>query len=92
MAFSPRVRVADIPRNTDWRSLVAPTLLVVVVVVASLAVHRTGVITDPERLGAVLSGFGPFAPLAFVALQAAQVLVAPIPGPALALASGYLFG
>jgi uncharacterized membrane protein YdjX (TVP38/TMEM64 family) len=62
------------------------------VVVTTAAVHRTGIVTDPERLRAVLSGFGPFAPLAFVVLQAAQVLVAPIPGPALALAAGYLFG
>lgn len=58
----------------------------------TVAVHRTGVLTDPEHLRVLLAGFGPFAPLAFVALQAAQVLVAPIPGPALALASGYLFG
>ncbi|MEF8827066.1 MAG: hypothetical protein V5A34_11250 [Halapricum sp.] len=32
------------------------------------------------------------APLAFVLLQAVQVVIAPIPGQVLALASGWLFG
>jgi uncharacterized membrane protein YdjX (TVP38/TMEM64 family) len=47
---------------------------------------------DPVAVRAWVRGFGPWAPVAFVALQALQVVVAPIPGHVLGLASGYLFG
>lgn len=47
---------------------------------------------DPGRLRALLAGFGPYAPVAFVALQAAQVVLAPIPGQLLGVVGGYLFG
>lgn len=47
---------------------------------------------DPAALRETIAGFGPYAPLAFVALQAVQVLVAPVPGQALGFVSGYLFG
>jgi Uncharacterized conserved protein len=39
-----------------------------------------------------LDGLGPLAPVAFVALQTGQVVVAPIPGQMLAGVGGYLFG
>jgi len=39
-----------------------------------------------------LAGLGWYAPLAFVALQAVQVIVAPIPGQILGGVAGYLFG
>jgi uncharacterized membrane protein YdjX (TVP38/TMEM64 family) len=46
----------------------------------------------PEELRAWLEGFGVLAPVVFTLLQAAQVVVAPIPGQVVALAAGYLFG
>lgn len=46
----------------------------------------------PERLQALVARLGPLSPLAIVGLQAAQVLLAPIPGQVVGLASGYLFG
>ena len=49
-------------------------------------------LTDPERVRAEVAGFGPYAPLAFVTLQAVQVVVAPIPGQLLGGVAGYLFG
>lgn len=39
-----------------------------------------------------LAGFGILAPLVFIALQAVQVVAAPIPGQAAAVVAGYLFG
>lgn len=48
--------------------------------------------TQRERLQALIGHLGPFGPLGLIALQAAQVIVAPIPGQALGLASGYLYG
>lgn len=47
---------------------------------------------DPGALRATIRGFGVWAPVAFVVLQAAQVVVAPIPGQVFGFASGYLFG
>ncbi len=39
-----------------------------------------------------LRGFGPYAPLAFIVVQALQVVLAPIPGEATGILGGYLFG
>lgn len=47
---------------------------------------------DPAALRRWVLSFGVFAPAAFVLLQAAQVVVAPVPGQAVALVGGYLFG
>ncbi|RLM96328.1 TVP38/TMEM64 family protein [Haloarcula sp. Atlit-7R] len=47
---------------------------------------------DPVWLRRRLAAFGAFAPYAFVALQALQVLLAPIPGQLLGGVGGYLFG
>jgi uncharacterized membrane protein YdjX (TVP38/TMEM64 family) len=49
-------------------------------------------LSDPERLREWLRDIGPWGPVAFVLLQAVQVVVAPIPGHVLGLASGYVFG
>ncbi len=48
--------------------------------------------TDPAVWRETIAGFGAFAPVAFVVLQAAQVIVAPIPAPVTAIVGGYLFG
>jgi uncharacterized membrane protein YdjX (TVP38/TMEM64 family) len=47
---------------------------------------------DPTALRQVVRGFGVLAPVAFVLLAAVQVVVAPVPGQVLGLASGWLFG
>ncbi|MDZ5810849.1 TVP38/TMEM64 family protein [Halorubrum sp. AD140] len=49
-------------------------------------------LTDAEALRLWLRQFGVLAPLVFVAIQALQVIVAPIPGQVVALVAGYLFG
>jgi len=49
-------------------------------------------LSDPVALRETIAAYGPTAPVVFVALQALQVLIAPIPGQILGLASGYLFG
>ena len=49
-------------------------------------------LTDPRALRAFVLGFGVWAPVAFLALQTAQVVFAPIPGAVLGFVSGYLFG
>jgi uncharacterized membrane protein YdjX (TVP38/TMEM64 family) len=49
-------------------------------------------LADPDWVRSTVAGFGPLAPLVFVALQALQVVFAPIPGQALGGVAGYLFG
>lgn len=53
---------------------------------------RVAWLGDPATLREVVRGFGVLAPVAFVLLAALQVVVAPVPGQVLALASGWLFG
>lgn len=47
---------------------------------------------DVESLRAWIAQFGPLAPIVFTLVQTVQVVVAPIPGQAVALVAGYLFG
>ncbi|MFB6295739.1 MAG: TVP38/TMEM64 family protein [Halobacteriales archaeon] len=47
---------------------------------------------QPEELQVWIGQFGVLAPLVFTLLQTLQVIFAPIPGQALALVAGYLFG
>ncbi|PAU83412.1 TVP38/TMEM64 family protein [Halorubrum salipaludis] len=72
-------------------------LAIVVVAAAFVGLYLfvreyAGFITDAEALRAWLRQFGVLAPLVFVAVQALQVVVAPIPGQVVALVAGYLFG
>lgn len=66
--------------------------VVVGLVALAVVLGRVDPLRDPAALRAWLLGFGPAAPVAFVCLQALQVVVAPVPGQVLGLASGYLFG
>jgi len=45
-----------------------------------------------ETIQAWLAQFGPWAPLATIGLNAAQVLLAPIPGAIIGVTNGYLYG
>jgi uncharacterized membrane protein YdjX (TVP38/TMEM64 family) len=45
-----------------------------------------------EQIEAWIAGFGPWAPLVTIGLNAAQVLLAPVPGQIIGLTNGYLFG
>lgn len=47
---------------------------------------------DPEAVRAVLAELGPFAPLAFVAAEAFQVIVVPVPGQPFEVPGGWVFG
>lgn len=49
-------------------------------------------LADPDRLRSAILGLGPWAPVGFVLLQAAQVVAAPVPGQVLGFVGGYLFG
>jgi uncharacterized membrane protein YdjX (TVP38/TMEM64 family) len=74
------------------------TLLRVGALVLALVTVGAGVrlfaptLFDPLALRALVLSFGPLAPVAFVLLQAVQVVVAPVPGQVVGLVGGYLFG
>ena len=70
---------------------------VAVLVVLSAVVWRWGaqawaLARDRAALQAWIASFGAWAPLVTIALNAAQVVAAPIPGQVIGLANGYLFG
>jgi len=47
---------------------------------------------SPKRLRAFIMSFGPYAAVAFVAIQALQVVFAPVPGEVTGFVGGFLFG
>jgi uncharacterized membrane protein YdjX (TVP38/TMEM64 family) len=47
---------------------------------------------NQQRFQEWVAGFGPWAPVVSIGLNAAQVLLAPIPGQIVGLANGYLYG
>jgi uncharacterized membrane protein YdjX (TVP38/TMEM64 family) len=71
-------------------------LLAVVAVVAVLAVRYwrevAAFLSSPDELRAWLARLGPLGPLGLIAFNAVQVVVAPVPGYPVQIASGYLFG
>jgi uncharacterized membrane protein YdjX (TVP38/TMEM64 family) len=79
-------------RNYLW---VRPVVLVVVVGGLSFVSYKTGLFhffLKKERLLSFLQSLGPLAVLGFVLLQAAQVVLAPVPGEVTGLLGGYLYG
>lgn len=70
----------------------ALVLLIALAATLYLVRNRLSLLTDAERLRAFVGGFGVWAPVVVVVLQALQVVLAPVPGQVLALVSGYLFG
>lgn len=54
--------------------------------------HYLTLFRDPVRLREWVRDWGAWAPLGIIGLQMTQVLIAPIPGHVVGLASGYLFG
>nr|WP_272904868.1 TVP38/TMEM64 family protein [Halobacterium sp. TGN-42-S1] len=84
MFTTPRDRV---------RALTALVVLTGAVAAATLLLARAlPDLGDPRAVREWVRSFGTLAPVAFVALQATQVVVAPVPGQVLGFAGGYLFG
>lgn len=68
-------------------------VLVLAFLAATVVVQRHfAFLTDTPALREFIRGYGLLAPVVLVALQAVQVVVAPVPGQVLAVVAGYLFG
>jgi uncharacterized membrane protein YdjX (TVP38/TMEM64 family) len=81
-------------RQRRWLTIGAVALVAVLAVAGVWLVRAplAAIFRDPASLHGALRRYGVWAPVVFMALQAAQVIVAPIPGHVLALAAGALFG
>jgi uncharacterized membrane protein YdjX (TVP38/TMEM64 family) len=75
-------------------ALVAFPLLVAAIVVPVIVWHGElwKIFASGERLREWVAAWGPAAPLVFIAVQVAQVIIFAIPGEVTQVAGGYLFG
>ena len=67
----------------------------VVLAAVLLLTNAQAIFASLERMSYArewIAGFGPLAPLAYIMLNIAQVVVAPFPGSFMGVAAGYLFG
>jgi uncharacterized membrane protein YdjX (TVP38/TMEM64 family) len=79
-------------RNGIWLKIV---LCVLVVGLLTLVLYKSGALRfflSKDRITAFLDSLGPLSFVGFVLLQAAQVVVAPIPGEVTGFIGGYIYG
>lgn len=80
-------------KRSRQRTIGVLVLVAVIFLAGSLVVDRyVPGLADVETLRGIILSFGALAPIAFVLIQAAQVVVAPVPGQLLGFVAGYLFG
>lgn len=85
-----RILSPDVSARRVTRDL---AVVAVVLLAAYLGVRRFApYLLDAAGFREFVAGFGPWAPVAYVAVQAAQVVAAPVPGQVVGFAGGYLFG
>ena len=93
--YSPRVR--QVARAPVWTNRVVLTfaLLTATALTATFLLygrHLPTLVDQALRARDWIVGFGPLAPVAYVLLNIAQVVIAPFPGNFMGVISGYLFG
>jgi len=74
-----------------WIAAIVASILLIAVI-WKWGVQVLELFRDRAALQAWITSFGTWAPLVSIALNAAQVIAAPIPGQVIGLANGYLFG
>jgi uncharacterized membrane protein YdjX (TVP38/TMEM64 family) len=84
----------QIPRSRRVLAIVVFPLLVAALVVPVIIWHKElwSVFGSAGKIRAWVESWGAAAPLVFMAIQAAQVIVFAIPGEVVQIAGGYLFG
>jgi uncharacterized membrane protein YdjX (TVP38/TMEM64 family) len=84
------------PKNKKgaWIQVAVLAALVIVASVALWYWHEPlwAFFSDQEGIQAWIQSFGPWGPVVSIALNAAQVLAAPIPGQIIGISNGYLYG
>lgn len=84
----------DQPRGRAWAHSALLGMLLIVAGGALWAWHESiwDILCDQVRVREWMAGFGPWGPLVSIALNVAQVLLAPLPGQFVGMANGYLYG
>ncbi|MGV8839560.1 MAG: TVP38/TMEM64 family protein [Bauldia sp.] len=84
----------DQSRPSRRRAAIFKITLAVVLIAAMVAAGFAflPMLGDPEGIAAIVDRAGAWGPVLFIAIQALQVIAAPVPGQVTGLASGYLFG
>ena len=79
-------------KNRIWLKLF---IFIALVGGASFILYKTGLIgffLNREKISAFLDSLGPLSFIGFIILQAAQVIISPIPGEVTGLIGGFLYG
>ncbi len=74
------------------RLLLVAGLVVLVIAALLFGPDALRVVADPGALREAVLGLGLWGPLALIALNAVQIVLAPVPAYAIQLAGGYLYG
>ncbi len=81
---------ATLPRTRQWGMALGAVGLVAVMIIAGPYVWET--IQNPAQIEAWVAGLGWLGPVALIALNALQIVVAPVPGYVVQVAAGFLYG
>ncbi len=82
-------------KKRKWRLVLTGAVIVIVVLGIYFLIKSLGLIeffSSREQIQAWIKGYGIWAPLAFLLLQVAQVVITPIPGNVTTIVGGVLFG
>ncbi|MEX1308123.1 MAG: TVP38/TMEM64 family protein [Eubacteriales bacterium] len=82
-------------KKRRWRLVLTSVIMVAALTGIYFLMQSLGLIeffSSRERIRTWIEGYGIWAPLAFMLLQVAQVVIAPIPGNVTTLVGGVLFG
>lgn len=95
---SPQILPVQIPQifksREKEKKVLKYTLVITAVFVAGyfLTEPYHSLLFNVEEMRNFIESFGPWGPAVLIAIQASQVLIAPIPGPVTGAAAGYAFG
>ncbi len=92
MKFPPGHLLLRFGRGRIAAGLVIAVAVAVVLFLAARHLPFGEMLSRAELLRERIIAFGPAAPLAYIGVQIAQVIAAPIPGEVSGLVGGYLFG
>jgi uncharacterized membrane protein YdjX (TVP38/TMEM64 family) len=85
-----------LPRKVKWQIAGVCAAIIVAIVLVVLDVIYDGpltkLLTNRDRVVEIIKGYGFWGPLAFIVLQAAQTVLAPIPGQVMGIVGGFIFG
>lgn len=75
-----------------WRYFLALIVTIAILITSYLALHSVVFSLDSKHFNEFIEQFGAAAPLVMIGLIAAEVVIAPLPGGWLAIATGFMFG